>query len=1137
MREDSVPDFPEITTENLDERLSSDSVLVEFLNEFLMLPMFLEPVRFNKVRGVFEVGMDTSENISAQISSLLKEVIENSTVSTWFPTKPLPGNSYTVPCLDGEQAVQWIRKERLPFFLQSDYYFEYRLASCLCHLADSIQNLFKEENSLSPSATLIQQESSTSLRTGHSDSSNDRSSPHRGKTELTLIQILYHSLSYYNVKAEVNLTGQQLSRICKEECHGFNDQELAPTPNTIQTNNVDKNKDMGKGKELGLNLGSHLDIELGLHTGWGQCPHLSSGEHKCALKKHLEISQVSEQNKQTHLNTSFCLHCVKVRNSIRSLECGHGSSDSLPSFPEEFSTSHPVKNTLQTAAPQVFMSGRQFFLDFKSFLQGRPGERILNLWMDIERLKTLQNLEARNRHLIWMKNQYLVGTSSTVLSVELLSRLGLISPHCWTEERLQLVQPHLTVVLLLYWGRRFIISHSHTKRCRTPFLCWDCQLPPPRQDSCPRHPCNPQSLHSGCYSPSRMPSVSGPHCSDIERMVQALCIEPRAGFYFTHFCQNAGNQLWANAAEFYRELLEYRQLFYRPSFDPYRVQHKAQLLYATFVSTAAGKNVHVGERCRQHIFTRLNPPFEELFDQAEEHTLFLLLEPWTVLIHQDITTFNKVAVWEEERFVEPELYKALQSLYIQIQSRQQQRTQDHRPPPPPPQAAKEPDPWAQVPLQFRRYRFGTLLRNRVELQHFLAFLEENFASTDLLCWLDIEQLKRTPSNAPGWEEKHSNIRTQYLSRNYLFGPSSPANKQQQTELIRLAGGWARLQGEPLSVSVLSEVQSLVRSRIERKWLPLFLSSKEFNSRQKLQAELGDVVEDQLFLRHRKKRQVWKQVDSGLMNISQEVLALRKALLNPVTCLHFRLFLSTRGELLENDLLFWLEVQRYKDLCHSHCDEATVQKKISTIISCFIDSCIPPSVQIHLPPEQAQLILQSRSTLGPYIFREAQMCVFSELMKHWPGFVEFRSSVCEEQVLFELEKRRAKEREKQMRGERDKKDDRTPAVLQGERGSVLEGLIEEASMYGEVEDEETEEHERMDTAGQQLSWSYSKYLAALEREEMQIHTQALQEEGADLSSVQSVRAVHTHIQHSSRKNTLSKCRTHIQQRTSTPVTGH
>lgn len=62
----------------------------------------------------------------------------------------------------------------------------------------------------------------------------------------------------------------------------------------------------------------------------------------------------------------------------------------------------------------------------------------------------------------------------------------------------------------------------------------------------------------------------------------------------------------------------------------------------------------------------------------------------------------------------------------------------------------------------------------------------------------------------------------------------------------------------------------------------------------------------------------------------------------------------------------------QDLCHSHSDDVTIQKKISTIINCFIKSSVPPTLQIHIPPEQALRILEKRQELGPYIFREAQV---------------------------------------------------------------------------------------------------------------------------------------------------------------------
>lgn len=101
--------------------------------------------------------------------------------------------------------------------------------------------------------------------------------------------------------------------------------------------------------------------------------------------------------------------------------------------------------------------------------------------------------------------------------------------------------------------------------------------------------------------------------------------------------------------------------------------------------------------------------------------------------------------------------------------------------------------------------------------------------------------------------------------------------------------------------------------------------------------------------------------------------------------------------------------------------------------------MPPTLQIDIPPEQAQHILEKRHELGPYIFREAQvvcvclrvgfvlhfpqyvcftcaclflfmqMSVFSELLKFWPAFQELSSSIQEEQLLPLLQEKRVKHR--------------------------------------------------------------------------------------------------------------------------------
>jgi len=56
-----------------------------------------------------------------------------------------------------------------------------------------------------------------------------------------------------------------------------------------------------------------------------------------------------------------------------------------------------------------------------------------------------------SRRLVLMRSGHLQGSSHCSLSAELLSRLGLITTPCWTEERLRQVQPQLTEALLFYW--------------------------------------------------------------------------------------------------------------------------------------------------------------------------------------------------------------------------------------------------------------------------------------------------------------------------------------------------------------------------------------------------------------------------------------------------------------------------------------------------------------------------------------------------------------------------------------------------------------------------------------------------------------------------------------------------------------
>ncbi|CAK6967144.1 LOW QUALITY PROTEIN: regulator of G-protein signaling 22 [Scomber scombrus] len=921
--------------------LASDDVLAHFFNDFLSLPSFPEALLYNQQTGQFEVVSGAAEFISRRIRSVLHH--SKSKLLTHDHTElaksTLIDNRYTVYCLDREQGVQWIMKERLPFFLQSDCYYEYRYSTAVaCSLRNNV--------------TCLPSDRMGHIRTKSSESSR-----------------------------------------CS--------------------------------------------------TSWSE--------------------------------------------------------------PESF-------RTCSSSSPASFSSNLKPGLDeFKEFLRGTPGEKLLNLWMDIERLKAIQHRERKNRYLVLMRSRYLLSSSHSCLNVELLSRLGLTTSPYWTEDKLRSVQPCLTESLLCYWAPRFWTSQrvqadgddsphmglwmewcvsppSHIRpRCGSltlPPLCPDIHLP--------------RSLHSANsqLSSSIRQLLSS---SRIEKMSQALCADSHAGLYFTHFCEQSGNQLWENAVYFWTDLQHYHELFYQDGLDPYRIQREAQLLYSTYLFSSARRSVGVDEEIRREVYDRLMPAFEELFEEVEEHTLNILLEPWTQLVGRDKESLQQVCVQEEVRRVDSREYRELQSLHEESERRLNQVSQHSLLP----QIYKmlTPDSWSNVSSHYRGYRLGSLLRHRHEIGHFMSFLQDHDASIHLMCWLDLEQYRRTSQRDKAVrQERSSHIANKYLNRKYFFGSESPASAEQQNDILRLAGGLERLKLECLSNPVVMEIQDIVRSHIERTWLPLFLATTEFTERQKHKPKVDILLLNSAYRRHRTRREAWKA--EGLwMSSSKEILLFRRILLNPVTCMQFQHFVSLKGDYLENDLLFWLEVQRYKDLCHSHSDEATIQRKISTIINCFINSSMPPALQIDIPPEQAQHILEKRHELGPYIFREAQMSVFSELLKVWPEFQELRCSVQEEQLLPLLEEKRVKHRarvRRQRRKEEEEEEDvrrKAQAKLERQDFSFRE---EEETDEDETEEEQERRSEKklsraqsrlLLTPAQPLSWSYSKYMAALKREEVLLRRQS------------------------------------------------
>nr|AAH92411.1 Regulator of G-protein signaling 22 [Homo sapiens] len=569
--------------------------------------------------------------------------------------------------------------------------------------------------------------------------------------------------------------------------------------------------------------------------------------------------------------------------------------------------------------------------------------------------------------------------------------------------------------------------------------------------------------------------------SDMENLLQSLYVENRAGFFFTKFCEHSGNKLWKNSVYFWFDLQAYHQLFYQETLQPFKVCKQAQYLFATYVAPSATLDIGLQQEKKKEIYMKIQPPFEDLFDTAEEYILLLLLEPWTKMVKSDQIAYKKVELVEETRQLDSTYFRKLQALHKETFSKKAEDTTceigtgilslSN--------VSKRTEYWDNVPAEYKHFKFSDLLNNKLEFEHFRQFLETHSSSMDLMCWTDIEQFRRiTYRDRNQRKAKSIYIKNKYLNKKYFFGPNSPASLYQQNQVMHLSGGWGKILHEQLDAPVLVEIQKHVQNRLENVWLPLFLASEQFAARQKIKVQMKDIAEELLLQKAEKKIGVWKPVESKWISSSCKIIAFRKALLNPVTSRQFQRFVALKGDLLENGLLFWQEVQKYKDLCHSHCDESVIQKKITTIINCFINSSIPPALQIDIPVEQAQKIIEHRKELGPYVFREAQMTIFGVLFKFWPQFCEFRKNLTDENIMSVLERRQEYNKQKKKLAVLEDEKSGKDGIKQYANTSVpaIKTALLSDSFLG------------LQPYGRQPTWCYSKYIEALEQERILLKIQ-------------------------------------------------
>ncbi|XP_071277604.1 regulator of G-protein signaling 22 isoform X3 [Agelaius tricolor] len=1157
-------------------------------------PTFAQPMKFNSDAGAFEVVNYAPQRLESQPKKILHDqkppspiydvlskekndgqLSKMHTASSAFSIDP---NCNTMQ-LDQEQAIEWIKKERLPAFLESDCYFEYRLAKLISQVEWSKTGInFIIDSDYSPWIKIRKQSPSSPSPEEEDDSSLTSLTMKKfyvSLGEATVSQVKdWFTLAKQgdSVKTTDSYTHPVVSSKIQDTQHlpgQHKRDESLPGKGPLlgpASAKADVTSERSRGVEEGCSVAiaealSHTRSRVYLDPKWHSAAEEEDEQGSTTFQTMEEFTPISSQIamkepiSELTLQSAADIETLDSKEDVRKQGILSPSSESVgPDSRAAWCLSHGTYDT----------GNRHEFERFKKFIKGTLGERYWWLWMDIERLKALKNTTRQQRQLSKMKKLYLLSSGDYFLSSEVLLRLELLHGDQWNIMHLRRIQPEVVKPLLLYWGPRFCVTHStaidaasaklkfwHTCQERPrmdvdPFpqivsllpLTQKSDIPPSllqrssgllpiltgsqilQRDDISSIRMRPMSvstdvIHSLALDGTKDSEYQGHRKytyaellhgksvassvvfrgSGIESMLQSLYLENRAGYYFTQFCEKSGNKLWKNCVYFWFDLQAYHQLFYQETLQPFQICQQAQFLYATYIAPSASMDTGLHQNKKNMIYHKIDPAFEDLFDPAEEHILTVLLEPWMKMVEEDKYTYRKVELVEETQQLESMYFRELQALH-QVSSKKDESTVADT------GALKEDQHLHQAPKELAGPNLSDLIHDKEKLEQFQAFLDKHSASMDLMCWLDIEDFRKMlQKDKEKSDEKSKDIKTKYLNNEYFFGPNSPATREQQEELMHSGGGRRQSLPDQLSAAALLQVQQCVQKRLEKQWLPLFLADEHHGAEEEA-----------------------KHVDNESVSSSSEIIAFRKALLDPVTANLFQRFVALKGDLLGNGVLFWQEVQKYKDLCHSHCDDAIVQRKITAIIDCFINSAIPPALQIDIPPEQAKKIVEHRKELGPYIFREAQMSIFALLFKFWPEFCKFQSNPESDKILTSLEKKKEKDTQK-MEGITAKGKEAGKKLI---NFAQLKSLIQPKSLTQpkfltqpksltqlrsltqpepltqlkpltqlpkSVLLDELDVKRRSSTAlapiegpGRKASWSYSKYIEALEQERILIKKQ-------------------------------------------------
>ncbi|XP_002736161.2 uncharacterized protein LOC100376370 [Saccoglossus kowalevskii] len=310
----------------------------------------------------------------------------------------------------------------------------------------------------------------------------------------------------------------------------------------------------------------------------------------------------------------------------------------------------------------------------------------------------------------------------------------------------------------------------------------------------------------------------------------------------------------------------------------------------------------------------------------------------------------------------------------------------------------------------RPRNFYEVLRASDHLEYFKQFLMKEKSETPLLFWQAVETMKQC-KDAKTRSKKATAIARKFFSKATGSGAALECRAEVIGEIPKMTN---------VTPPMLLSAQACIVKSMDEQWFQRYFDTFPSDGiEQDARHQEVSAAPDKKFCREKTKA-FWAM-------FIQNVISFRRGLMTPATLNLFKQFLKDEiaadlekqritgntsrkvishkiisVERLESDLAFWAEVERFKECVdevaraaltgtYSPDDEILVHMKAQAIVDCFIESQLPPKLQINVSQDTADAILDAyhNGVIERGLFHDAAVSIFTVLLHFWKKFCRER----------------------------------------------------------------------------------------------------------------------------------------------------